>query len=106
MSTPTESKPQPPRSPMLPRYAHQVRQFLTDYAWWLSRNVVGWILMLAALPIGFALPGPFGLPLFLIGFALVTFPGKRRLTARVLRGRRLAIENPTYALSAAFVAIT
>jgi len=27
-------------------------------------------------------PGPGGLPLFLIGFGLITFPGKRRITAR------------------------
>ena len=31
-------------------------------------------------------PGPGGIPLFLIGFTLISFPGKRRLTARVLRG--------------------
>ena len=38
-------------------------------------------------------PGPGGIPLFLIGFALITFPGKRRLTARVLRGRPIALES-------------
>src|SRR5213078_1423888 len=51
------------------------------------------------------LPGPGGLPIFLIGFALVTFPGKRKLTARVLRGRRLRIEDRAYAMTAGFFAI-
>lgn len=38
-------------------------------------------------------PGPAGIPLFLVGFALITFPGKRKLTARVLRGRRIRLRR-------------
>jgi len=83
----------------------RLRAFLTDYAWFLVRNLIGWILILAAPAIGVALPGPGGLPLFLIGFALVTFPGKRKLTARFLRGWRLNIEHRFYAIGAAFLAI-
>ena len=35
-----------------------------------------------------------GFPLFLIGFAMITFPGKRGLTARVMRGRPLRKNSP------------
>jgi uncharacterized membrane protein YbhN (UPF0104 family) len=88
-----------------PDHLARLRKFLTDYAWFLIRNVIGWILIIAALPIGFVVPGPGGLPIFLIGFALVTFPGKRRFTARFLRGRRLHLEHPWYTTFAGFVAI-
>lgn len=60
---------------------------MSQYAWFLLKNMLGWILILSSFVLGLV-PGPGGIPLFLIGFALVTFPGKRRLTARVLRGRR------------------
>src|SRR2546421_3831497 len=93
------------RQPLIPRVKPQVKRFLADYAWFIVRNVVGWILILAAPPLGVILPGPGGLPVFLIGFALVTFPGKRRLTARMLRGRRLAIEHRAYAMVAALFTV-
>jgi hypothetical protein len=51
------------------------------------KNLIGWVLIVAAFVVGPLVPGPGGIPLFLVGFALVSFPGKRRLTARVLRGR-------------------
>ena len=86
-------------------WTDRVQMFLTEYAAAILRNIVGWLLMLAALPIGFALPGPFGFPIFIIGFALVTFPGKRKLTARVLRGRRLNIETRYFAIIAGVAAI-
>jgi glycosyltransferase 2 family protein len=57
-----------------------------DYVWFILHNLIGWILILASGPIGMLIPGPGGLPMFLIGFALITFPGKRHLTARVMRG--------------------
>jgi glycosyltransferase 2 family protein len=68
-----------------------VGQFFADYFWFILKNVIGWILILASWPVGIVFPGPGGIPLFLIGFALVTFPGKRKLTARVLRGRELQL---------------
>src|SRR5256714_213473 len=83
----------------------RIRQFFRDYAWFIVRNVIGWVLIVASLPVGLVLPGPAGFPIFLIGFALVTFPGKRKLTARVLRGRRLRIEDRAYAIVAGFFAI-
>jgi hypothetical protein len=55
------------------------------------RNLIGWILILASFVAGPVVPGPGGIPMFLIGFALITFPGKRRLTARVFRGRPIRL---------------
>lgn len=69
-----------------------LRRFFASYFWLILKNVVGWLLILLAVPAGVLLPGPGGLPMFLIGFALVFFPGKRRLTSHVLRGRPLQIE--------------
>jgi hypothetical protein len=69
-----------------------IRRFFASYFWIIFKNVVGWLLILLSLPAGVALPGPGGLPMALIGFALVAFPGKRRITSHVLRGRPLRIE--------------
>lgn len=69
-----------------------LRRFFAGYFWLILKNVVGWLLILLAFPIGISLPGPGGLPVFLIGFALVAFPGKRKITSHVLRGRPLRIE--------------
>lgn len=81
----------PPTSipPASPKARSSVTQFLADYFWYVLKNIIGWVLILSAWPIGIAIPGPGGIPLFLIGFALITFPGKRKLAARVLRGRPL-----------------
>lgn len=76
-------------------------QFFADYFWFVLKNIIGWILILSAWPVGIALPGPGGIPLFLIGFALITFPGKRKLAARVLRGRPLDLyTRPFFLLKA------
>src|SRR6476469_7665820 len=83
----------------------RAQEFLREYAWFIVRNLIGWILILASPVLGAVIPGPGGLPIFLIGFALVTFPGKRKLTARVLRGRRLRLEDRAYAVVAAFISI-
>ena len=86
-------------------FIERTRLFLSEYAWVIVRNVIGWILVLASPVLGITVPGPGGLPVFLIGFALVTFPGKRKLTARFLRGRRFQIEDRAYAITAAFFSI-
>lgn len=65
------------------------RNGMHGYARIIIKNVLGWLLILSSFVIGPLIPGPGGIPVFLIGFALVAFPGKRRLTARVLRGKRL-----------------
>ena len=107
------TQPQAPAAPYAPpgrvmQLAESTRQFFAGYFWFILKNVIGWILMLSALPVGVALPGPGGLPLFLIGFALVTFPGKRRLTARVMRGRRIRLEDAlfTFVTAVTSLAIT
>lgn len=64
----------------------RLHQLAHDYTWWVVKNVIGWTLILVSPVVGVVLPGPTGLPLFLIGFAMVTFPGKRRVTSRLLRG--------------------
>jgi hypothetical protein len=98
--------PQPVQETKLPENRLiRLRRFLNEYAWFILRNVIGWILILTSPVLGAVFPGPGGLPVFLIGFALVTFPGKRRLTARVLRGRRLRIEDRAYAFLAGFISI-
>jgi hypothetical protein len=84
---------------------HRLREFFKDYFWFIFKNVIGWLLILSSLPIGVALPGPGGIPLFLIGFALVTFPGKRQLTSRVMRGRGLPIEAEVFSFVTALISI-
>jgi hypothetical protein len=84
-----EAVPEPPRQPResitTPSASRPRRIYYL--LWLIFKNVIGWALILASGPIGLALPGPGGLPMFLIGFAMITFPGKRALTSRVLRGR-------------------
>jgi hypothetical protein len=75
----------PPASSAPPASAGS--RFYAGYTWLILRNILGWGLILASFVAGPLVPGPGGIPLFLFGFALVSFPGKRRLTARVLRGR-------------------
>lgn len=74
------------------------QRFYGGYTWLVLKNLIGWTLILLALVAGPIVPGPGGIPLFLVGFALVSFPGKRRLTARVLRGRRISFRGPTLKL--------
>jgi hypothetical protein len=64
--------------------------------WFIVKNILGWVLILGAGPVGVLVPGPGGLPLFLIGFALITFPRKRHLTARVLRGMPVRRDSKAY----------
>jgi hypothetical protein len=69
------------------------------------KNLIGWALILVALVAGPLVPGPGGLPLFLVGFALISFPGKRRLTARVLRGRPVGFRPAPFVLICAAAAL-
>jgi hypothetical protein len=89
--------PGPPRS--------RSQRFLASRYWWALRNVLGWLLILASFVAGPLVPGPGGIPLFLIGFALVSFPGKRRLTARVLRGRPVLFRSRPFALVSLWLAL-
>jgi hypothetical protein len=65
---------------------NHVRMAFSRYAGVIVKNVVGWTLILAAIVVGAVFPLPLGTPMFFIGFAMVDFPGKRRLTSRALRG--------------------
>ena len=70
-----------------------LRRYFAGYFWAILKNVLGMLLILLAFPAVVALPIPGGgLLMALTGFALVAFPGKRRLTSAVLRGRPLRIE--------------
>jgi hypothetical protein len=95
----------PPTRPVKRHWTDRLQAFLQEYAWAIVRNIIGWLLILLSPVLGAVIPGPGGLPVFLIGFALVTFPGKRKLTARVLRGRRLHIEDRAFTGLALFVSI-
>jgi hypothetical protein len=74
------------------------QRFLASWYWLVLKNILGWILILAALVAGPLVPGPGGIPLFLLGFALISFPGKRRLTARVLRGKPVRFRHTPFIL--------
>lgn len=80
-------------------------RFFAGRLWFALKNLIGWTLILLSLVVGPLVPGPGGIPLFLIGFALVTFPGKRKLTARVLRGRRIRLERQATLLTIAAVSL-
>jgi uncharacterized membrane protein YbhN (UPF0104 family) len=73
--------------------------------WFLLKNVLGWALILGSFVVGPAIPGPGGIPVFLMGFALITFPGKRRATAAVLRGRPINPRGRPYRLTVLTVAL-
>lgn len=79
-----------------------------DYFWFVLKNVVGWIFILGSLPVGLALPGPGGVPLFLLGFALVSFPGKRKITSHVMRGRPVQVDPGLFTMisTVASIAVT
>ncbi|MFI5378983.1 MAG: hypothetical protein ACHRHE_06790 [Tepidisphaerales bacterium] len=78
---------------------------LRNWFWFLFNNILGWTLILAAGPVGVVFPGPGGLPLFLIGFAMITLPGKRELTSRALRGVPINPEARLYRWAVAILAI-
>jgi hypothetical protein len=81
------------------------QRFLASPYWLVLKNIIGWVLILAALVAGPLVPGPGGIPLFLIGFALISSPGKRRLTARVLRGKPVRFRHTPFALICTGIAL-
>jgi len=88
-------------------YAHPHRRpsVFANWFWFVVKNVLGWLLILTAMVMGPLVPGPGGLPLFLIGFGLITFPGKRRITARVLCGAPVDPQSQAYRRGVAGLAI-
>jgi hypothetical protein len=81
------SSPDPARNPA------EVGTYLARYAAVIVKNIVGWVLILSAILVGGVFPGPLGTPVFLIGFALISLPGKRRLTSGALRGKPINIHT-------------
>ena len=81
VSSPSLQTVTPPSSPPRSRRRH-----LLYYIWLVLKNLIGWTLILISGPVGVTFPGPGGIPLFVIGFGMITLPGKRALTGRVLRG--------------------
>lgn len=80
---------------------------LAMWGWFILKNVIGWVLIVAGMPLGWVTPGPLGIIAFLIGFSLITFPGKRRLTARVLHGKPIERGSRAFERSVAtFAAVT
>jgi len=75
-----------------------VQRMAISYAWLILKNIIGWILIIISWPVGVAFPGPGGLPLFIIGFALVSFPGKRKLTARALSGKSVPPDSRAFTI--------
>jgi glycosyltransferase 2 family protein len=78
---------------------------LVQYLWIILKNIIGYILILGSGAVGISTPGPFGIPLFFIGFALITFPGKRALTARVLKGKPIAPDSRPFRRSVALASL-
>ena len=94
-----------PQSTLKPEPVRRVPWSFFDYFWFVFKNVLGWIFILGSLPVGLTLPGPGGVPLFLIGFALVTFPGKRKITSHVMRGRPMQVDPHVFTLTATIASI-
>ena len=82
-----------------------IEGWVRSYFLTIFKNVVGWLLIVGAPIIGIALPGPGGIPIFILGFAMVTFPGKRKLTTHFFRGRRLPIESAAFTGLITFVSV-
>ncbi len=80
-------------------------RFIAGYFWFILKNIAGWTMILSSLVIGPLIPGPGGIPLFLLGFALISFPGKRRLTSRVLRGRPISLRSRRTRIAVIAVAV-
>ncbi len=80
-------------APAHPPAISGVSRVVADYFGFVLKNVIGWVFILGSVTFGIALPFPGGVPLlFLIGFTLITFPGKRRLLSRVMRGTQMSVE--------------
>ena len=83
-------------TPTLSHEPFTLRRLMREYFFVVAKNVVGWLFILASPILGVTLPGPGGIPVFLVGFALVTLPGKRRITTRLMRGRRFDLSDPAF----------
>jgi hypothetical protein len=89
--------PEPDPIPKAPSKSVEIvkeaESYFVRYAAVVVKNVVGYLLMLAALVLGGFFPIPIGTPMFLIGFAMITLPGKRKLTSGALRGITIKVNS-------------
>ena len=85
--------------------AYRRPSVFANWFWFILKNVIGWILILTAMVMGPLVPGPGGLPVFFIGFGLITFPGKRRITARVLSGAPIDPQSRAYQRGVALIGV-
>lgn len=106
-------KPPPPEDSAMIRVLDRseaavkvLRRYFASYFWAILKNVLGFVLILLAFPAVVAIPIPGGGPLiFLVGFALVAFPGKRRITSTLLRGRPLKVEASIFTTATTAVSL-
>jgi hypothetical protein len=87
--------PDQPTTPQPAGIARDPQSYFVRYAAVVVKNVVGYVLMLSALVLGGFFPIPIGTPMFIIGFAMITLPGKRRLTSGALRGITINLNSRT-----------
>ena len=78
---------------------------LAAYAWVVGRNILGWVLIFSSWALGLLSPVPIGFVLFLVGFGLIWFPGKRRITARVLSGKPVPEDSRVFRVGMAVTAV-
>src|ERR1700683_2202175 len=83
--------PKPPSKPL--EIAKEAESYFARYAAVFVKNVLGYLLILIALVLGGVFPIPIGTPMFIIGFAMITFPGKRKLTSGALRGITIKLNS-------------
>jgi hypothetical protein len=91
----TQSQPSRAHHNRAVKITLSLETWLTRYVAVVIKNVIGYLLILCALIVGGIFPGPLGTPIFLIGFAMITFPGKRRLTSAALRGKQIPLFSST-----------
>jgi len=85
------SQSNPPKPPeAIPRLGGGA--FFAQWFGFILKNLLGYVFLVLAVVLG-PVPGPGGIILFLIGFALISFPGKRRLTVRIFRGSRFELRH-------------
>ena len=90
MQTTIARVPEP--APLDPIPDKSRRRVLKEWLLFLLKNLVGYLFLALSVVLG-PVPGPGGIVLFMIGFALIGFPGKRRLTARIFRGRAFTLSH-------------
>ncbi|HEX8324827.1 MAG TPA: hypothetical protein VF595_13040 [Tepidisphaeraceae bacterium] len=106
-------KPPPPEDSAIIRVLDRseaaiavLRRYFASYFGAILKNVLGFLLILLAFPAVVAIPIPGGgLLMFLVGFAMVAFPGKRKITSTLLRGRPLRIEASIFTTATTAVSL-